>query len=384
MWRRIGVIVRKEFSQLFRSPRTRTLLFIPPIIQLIVFGYAVNMDVDHIHMGWLDRDQSPASHDLLADFLGSGRFVLVAQPQADGDVQRLLDAGDVKCVVQVLPGFSRDIARGQPTAVQILVDGTNSNTASLVSSYATQIVAAYAGSVGSQQIRPQVMARLDSNQQISLRSPGLGTRTRVWFNPDLRSRNYFVPGVIANIIMVVTVMLTAMAIVREKEIGTMEQLIVTPIRPLELMIGKMLPAALVGLMDVTMISVGAQLIFQVPFRGAAVMLLACSALFLLTSLGAGLFISTIAQTQQQAMMSSTLFAAPTFMLSGFAFPIHNMPLPVQYFTYLNPNRYFVQILRSIFLKGAGLNILWPDMAALLVYGTAIMLLSSWRFRKRLD
>ncbi|HUK15221.1 MAG TPA: ABC transporter permease [Bryobacteraceae bacterium] len=384
MWRRIGVIVRKEFSQLFRSPRTRTLLFIPPIIQLIVFGYAVNMDVDNVHMAWLDRDQSPASQNLLADFVGSGRFELVALPQTETDVQRLLDAGDVKCVVQVLPGFARDILRGRPTAVQILVDGTNSNTASLVSAYASQIVAAYAGSVGVQQAMPRVMARLESNERISLRAPSVEASTRVWFNPDLRSRNYFVPGVIANIIMVVTVMLTAMAIVREKEIGTMEQLIVTPIRPLELMIGKMLPAALVGLMDVTMISVGAQLIFHVPFRGAAVMLLACAALFLLTSLGAGLFISTIAQTQQQAMMSSTLFAAPTFMLSGFAFPIHNMPLPVQYFTYLNPNRYFVEILRSIFLKGAGLNILWPDMAALLAEGLAIMLLSSWRFRKRLD
>jgi len=384
MWGRIGVIVRKEFSQLFRSPRTRTLLFIPPIIQLIVFGYAVNMDVDNVHMAWLDRDQSPASQNLLADFVGSGRFELVALPQTETDVQRLLDAGDVKCVVQVLPGFARDILRGRPTAVQILVDGTNSNTASLVSAYASQIVAAYAGSVGVQQAMPRVMARLESNERISLRAPSVEASTRVWFNPDLRSRNYFVPGVIANIIMVVTVMLTAMAIVREKEIGTMEQLIVTPIRPLELMIGKMLPAALVGLMDVTMISVGAQLIFHVPFRGAAVMLLACAALFLLTSLGAGLFISTIAQTQQQAMMSSTLFAAPTFMLSGFAFPIHNMPLPVQYFTYLNPNRYFVEILRSIFLKGAGLNILWPDMAALLAEGLAIMLLSSWRFRKRLD
>jgi len=384
MWRRIGVIVRKEFSQLFRSPRTRTLLFIPPIIQLIVFGYAVNMDVDNVHMAWLDRDQSPASQDLLADFVGSGRFELAALPQTEADVQRLLDSGDVKCVVQVLPGFARDILRGRTTAVQILVDGTNSNTASLVSAYASQIVAAYAGSVGVQQAMPQVMARLESNERISLRAPSVEASTRVWFNPDLRSRNYFVPGVIANIIMVVTVMLTAMAIVREKEIGTMEQLIVTPIRPLELMIGKMLPAALVGLMDVTMISIGAQLIFHVPFRGAAVMLLSCAALFLLTSLGAGLFISTIAQTQQQAMMSSTLFAAPTFMLSGFAFPIHNMPLPVQYFTYLNPNRYFVEILRSIFLKGAGLNILWPDMAALLVQGLAIMLLSSWRFRKRLD
>ena len=384
MWRRIGVIVRKEFSQLFRSPRTRTLLFVPPLIQLIVFGYAVNMDVDHIHMGWLDNDQTPASRDLLANFQGSGRFVLVAQPRAESDVQKLLDHGDVKCVVLVLPGFARDITRGRTTAVQILVDGTNSNTASLVSSYAAQIVAAYAASVAPQQTIPKVMARSASNQRISLRAPSLSSRTRVWFNPDLRSRNYFVPGVIANIILVVTVMLTAMAIVREKEIGTMEQLIVTPIRPLELMIGKMLPAALVGLMDVAMISVGARVIFDVPFRGSALLLLACSALFLLTSLGVGLFVSTIAQTQQQAMMSSTLFAAPTFMLSGFAFPIHNMPVPVQYFTYLNPNRYFVEILRSIFLKGATIDILWPHMTALLVYGLAIMLLSSWRFRKRLD
>ena len=245
MWRRIGVIVRKEFSQLFRSPRTRTLLFIPPIIQLIVFGYAVNMDVDNVHMAWLDRDQSPASHDLLANFVSSGRFVLVAHPQTETDVQRLLDAGDVKCVVQVLPGFARDVLRGRTTAVQILVDGTNSNTASLVSSYASQIVGAYAGSIAHQETVPKVLARLESNQRISMRAPTLEARTRVWFNPDLRSRNYFVPGVIANIIMVVTVMLTAMAIVREKEIGTMEQLIVTPIRPLELMIGKMLPAALV-------------------------------------------------------------------------------------------------------------------------------------------
>jgi len=335
-------------------------------------------------MGWLDGDQTPASRTLLADFQGSGRFVVVALPRTEADIQKLLDGGGVKCVVRVLPGFARDIQRGRTTAVQVLVDGTNSNTASLVSAYATQIVAAYAGSVASRETLPQVMARSASNQRISLKAPSLNSSTRVWFNPDLKSRNYFVPGVIANIIMVVTVMLTAMAIVREKEIGTLEQLIVTPIRPIELMIGKLLPAALVGLMDVAMISVGAQLIFHVPFRGSAALLFACSALFLLTSLGVGLFVSTIAQTQQQAMMSSTLFAAPTFMLSGFAFPIHNMPVPVQYFTYLNPNRYFVEILRSIFLKGAGINILWPDMAALLVYGLAIMLLSSWRFRKRLD
>jgi drug efflux transport system permease protein len=386
MWERILVIIRKEFNQVIRHPRMRVLLFVPPLVQLIVFGYAVNLDVDNIHTAWMDQDHTPISRDLLADFQGSGRFLITALPQNEEDVRSLLDHGDVKAVIRVLPGFGRDVLRGRPTSVQVLVDGTNSNTASLVSGYASQIIAGYAGSVGAAQQQPQILGRVMASRgvRLNLKAPRLTARPRVWFNADLMSRNYFVPGVITNIIMVVTVMLTAMSIVREKEIGTMEQLMVTPIRPLELMIGKMLPFALVGLIDVAIITTGALVVFHVPFRGSGILLFSCAALFLLTSLGTGLFISTISRTQQQAIMSSTLFAAPTFMLSGFAFPIHNMPLPVQYYTYLNPLRYFVEIVRGIFLKGTGIEILWPQMLALLIYGTAVMLLAASRFRKRLD
>ena len=215
-------------------------------------------------------------------------------------------------------------------------------------------------------------------------APRLTDAVRVWFNPDLRSRNYFVPGVICNLIMVVTVMLTAMGIVREKEIGTMEQLMVTPIRPIELMIGKMIPAAMVGMMDLVLMTSAALLLFQIPFRGNPLVLLLSAALFLLTSLGMGLFISTIAHTQQQAIMSSSLIAIPTFMLSGFAYPIRNMPIVVQYFTYLNPLRYLIEIVRGIFLKGTGIMVLWPQLVTLLVYGIAVMGLSASSFRKKLD
>jgi ABC-2 type transport system permease protein len=206
----------------------------------------------------------------------------------------------------------------------------------------------------------------------------------VWFNPDLESRNYFVPGVVVNIIMIVTLSLTAQAIVREKEIGTMEQLMVTPIRPIEMIIGKTLPFAVIGLFDVVLVISAALLIFRTPLRGSPLLLLFCSILFLMTTLGAGLFLSTISDTQQQAVMSSFFFTAPAFMLSGFAFPIRNMPLPVQYLTYLNPLRYFIDIVRGIFLKGVGASVLWPQMLALFIYGAAILGLSAARFKKRLD
>jgi ABC-2 type transport system permease protein len=214
--------------------------------------------------------------------------------------------------------------------------------------------------------------------------PSITARSRVWFNPNLRSRDYFVPGIVVNIIALVTIMLTAMSIVREKEIGTMEQLMVTPIRPVELMLGKMLPFALVGIVDVSLVTTAALLIFHIPLRGSILLLLVCSMTFLLTTLGVGLFISTISNTQQQALMSSFFFFMPAFMLSGFAFPIRNMPESIQYVTYLNPLRYFMQIVRGIFLKGTGLEILWPQTLALLIFGTVILGLSALRFRKRLD
>jgi ABC-2 type transport system permease protein len=383
MIERIFAIIRKELSQLFRNRRSRLFLFVPPMFQLIIFGYAVNLDVDNLRIGWMDMDQSPQSHALLAAFQGSGRFLLTALPQSEKDIQEVLDRAQAQVVVRVLPGFGRSILLGRPTAAQILVDGTNSNTASLASAYTSQLVGAYSASLASPQIQSQMMARAGMGT-MSLKVGHISDSARVWFNPDLRSRNYFVPGVICNLIMVVTVMLTAMAIVREKEIGTMEQLMVTPIRPIELMIGKMVPAAMVGLMDLALMTTMALVVFSIPFRGDPLVLLASAALFLLTSLGMGLFISTIASTQQQAIMSSSLIAIPTFMLSGFAYPIRNMPIAVQYFTYLNPLRYLIEIVRGIFLKGTGVSVLWPQMLTLLVYGVVVMGLSASSFRKKLD
>lgn len=383
MWERLREIIRKEFRQAFREPRMRNMLFLPPLVQLLVFGYAVNLDVEHSTMAWMDRDQTAESRELLAAFQGSGRFEVVATPGSDREAQDLLDSSKVDAVVTVLAGFQRDIQRGRTTSVQILLNGSNSNTASIVSSYASSIVAAFAGEVMEEQNRNRLAARM-MPAPVHLGVPRLNLQSRVWFNPDLRSRNYFVPGVVVNIITVITLMLTAMAIVREKEIGTMEQLMVTPIRPIELMLGKTLPFALVGLVDTALVVIASLLLFHVPFRGSALLLFFCACLFLMTTLGAGLFISTISRTQQQAMMTTFLFFQPFFLLSGFAFPIRNMPQPIQYLTYLNPVRYFIEIVRGLFLKGSGVSVLWPQMLALAVFGVVILSLSAMRFRKRLD
>jgi ABC-2 type transport system permease protein len=367
MWERVRVILWKEFIQVFREPRMRFLLFLPPVLQMIIFGYAVTLDVDHARIAWMDMDHTPESRALLARFEGSGRFDVVAAPQSEDDVQSVLDRSQAHAVVRVLPGFARDLARGRPTEVQVLLDGTNSNTASLVASYAAAVIGAFSAD--------QV-----ANQPVI----NVAARSRVWFNPELRSRNYFVPGVAANILLMITLMLTAQAIIREKEIGTMEQLMVTPMRPIELMLGKTLPFALVGLVDMVLITVGALVIFHVPFRGNFLLLMFCAVLFLMTALGAGLFLSTISQTQQQANMMSFFFTTPAFMLSGFTFPIRNMPVVVQYLTYLNPLRYFMEIVRGIFLKGVGFPVLWPKMLALFVYGVVVLGMSAARFRKKLD
>src|SRR5688572_28888956 len=263
MWERIRAILWKEFLQTLREPRMRVMLFVPPIVQLLIFGFAVNMDVDHARIAWMDMDRTPLSRELRARFEGSGRFDVVALPANEEEVQRALDHGEAEAVVRVLPNFERDVNRGHPTQVQVLVDGSNSNTASLVSAYAGQVIAAFSVA----QIRAQIVPRVTA-------------RSRVWFNPDLYSRNYFVPGVVANIIMIVTLMLTSLAIVREKEIGTMEQLMVKPMRPIELMLGKTLPFAVVGLVDVVLVTSVALLVFHVPFRGSFLLLFVSSALFL--------------------------------------------------------------------------------------------------------
>jgi ABC-2 type transport system permease protein len=383
MWRRIRQIVRKELLQALRHPRMRIALIGPPLVQLIVFGYAVSLDVDHIRMGWMDNDQTLASHELLAAYQGSGRFEVRAVADNEAQVQQWLDRGEVQVVVRVPAGLSRDIQRRRLAAVQILVDGTNSNTAALISGYATEIATEYSVKAGAELQTRDIMARIGMGP-MNLHAPRVGARSRVWFNSDLRSRNYYVPGVIVNIVMIVTVMLTSMAIVREKEMGTMEQLMVTPIRPIELMIGKTLPFAAVGLLDLILTTSVALLVFGIPFRGSLLLLMGTALPFLLTCLGTGLLVSTISRTQQQALMSSFFFATPVFMLSGFVFPIRNMPVAVQYLTYLNPLRYFMEVVRSIFLKGTGLSVLWPQLLALTVYGISMVAFSAMRFRKTLE
>jgi len=385
MWERIHQIIRKEFLQTLRDTRRRGLLVGPPILQLIIFGYAVNLDVEHTRLAWIDRDHTPESREFRASFEGTGYFHVSATPETDEEAQALLDHGRAMAIVQILPGFARDLKRGNTASVQILVDGTNSNTAAIVSGYAGRIVSEFAARALKDQQGSRLLARGGLRAPpVNSSLPRADARTRIWFNPDLKSRVYFVPGIIVNIIGLVTIMLTAMSIVREREIGTMEQLMVTPIRPIELMLGKILPYALVGLLEVALVLAGALLIFSTPLRGSVFLLFACSAVFLLTTLGIGLFMSTISHTQQQAMMTTFFFFMPAMLLSGFAFPIRNMPFVVRVLTYVNPMRYFMEIVRGIFLKGTGLDTLWPHMLILAVIGVIILTLSALRFHKRLD
>lgn len=387
MWKRIREIMIKELRQTVREPRMRLLLFVPPMIQLIVFGYAVNLDVEDSHLAWLDRDGTPASRELRADFEGSTYFRIVRMVGDRREAQDLIDRGEASLIVSILPGFQRDLERGDTAAVQILVDGSNSNTASVAASYASRVVARFSAHYLEQRQRSFQMGVVAASGRDGPRALALPTsdaQTRVWFNEDLRSRNYYVPGILVNIITLVTLTLTTLSIVREKEIGTMEQLMVTPVRSIELMLGKTLPFGAIGLVQTALVTGVGLLLFGVPFRGSPLILLVSMMIFLMTTLGAGLFISTISGTQQQAMMGSFFFFMPAFMLSGFAFPIRNMPVAVQYLSFFNPVRYMMEICRGLFLKGVGVETLWPQMAALTVYGTIVLTLSVMRFHKRLD
>jgi ABC-2 type transport system permease protein len=385
MWERIFEIIRKEFRQTLREPRMRASLFAPPLIQMLIFGYSVNMDVEHARLVWIDRDRTPISRDLLAAFEGSHRFDVVSTPESDKDALRQLDESRADLIVQVLPGFARDIDHGRSAQVQILVNGENSNTASIVAGYAGQICAQFGSRVMTTVQRTKMVAGTTAaGHALTAPVPRLSAEPRVWFNPELKSRNYFVPGIVVNIMVLVTLSLTSLAIVREKEIGTMEQLIVTPLRPVELIMGKTLPFALIGLVDIVVIIFAALLLFHVPFNGNGWVLFLGALLFLMSSLGAGLFVSTIVRTQQQAMMSTFLCFMPFFLLSGFTFPVRNMPRVMQWFTMLNPVRYFMEIVRGVFLKGAGVDVLWPQMVALGVFGIIILTASTRRFHKKLE
>jgi ABC-2 type transport system permease protein len=310
---------------------------------------------------------------------------VVTYAQTEGEWQRSLDLGRSDAAVRIWSGFAADVASGRQARVQVLVDGSNSNTASIVVSYVNSVLGDYAAEMMGRQMQQKLYERTaQTGQAANLSSPGIDLQQRVWFNPDLVSRNYFVPGVLANIVALVTLMLTALGVVREKEIGTMEQLLVTPLRPIELMLGKTIPFAIIGVGQVALVTTAALLVFQVPFRGSFPFLLACSALFIFCSVGVGLFISTLSRTQQQAIISTFFYFMPAFMFSGFAFPIRNMPEWAQWVSAINPVRYFMEIVRGVFLKGLHVNSLWPQMVALAVIAFVIVGFSAARFRQTLD
>jgi ABC-2 type transport system permease protein len=370
---RVKRMLVKEFIHILRDPKMKGVIFLMPIIQAMVFGYAVTTDVRHVATAVFDLDNSAASRELIARFVKSGYFDVVAHVQNEAQVRELLDGGKVRAVLRLNKGFDQELRAGRTAQLQVLLDGTDSNTAGIVLEYSARIAAEL-----SQAILVMRISRLKG----VLRPPGgVDIQTRAWFNENLESRNFYVPGVIAILVMLITLMLTSMAVVREKEIGTMEQILVTPITPAEFILGKTVPFALIGFVDVIVITVIAVFWFEVPIRGNLLLLFLATGLYLMTTLGIGLFISTISQTQQQAMMSTFFFYLPAVLLSGFMFPIANMPELIQWLTYLNPLRYFLIVIRGIFLKGVGLSVLWPQLLALAIMGLLTLRAASGRFHK---
>ncbi|MFW6113187.1 MAG: ABC transporter permease, partial [Thermodesulfobacteriota bacterium] len=363
MIRRLRHLIWKEFIQVFRDKKLRLFVFLPPIIQLIAYGYAINFDVKHVPTAIYDQSHSAASRELITRFTSSEYFNVKAFISTQEEVRRLIDENEVNLVVHFPYDFARRIKSDEEAPVQVIVDATDSNAALIVARYATNVIADY-----SLEIMQERLARLGAVQGLSM---PVALEARAWFNVNLISRYSFVPGVIAMVIMLVSLMLTALAVVREKEIGTMEQILVSPIRPVEFMLGKTIPFIVISLLDMVVIILVGVLWFEVPLRGSVLVLLLGAITFLFNSVGLGLFISTVSSTQQQAMMAGVFFFTPAILLSGLIFPIPNMPLFFQYVTYLNPLRYFVVVVQGIFLRGDGLAILWPQMVGMCILGGAL-------------
>lgn len=375
MLERIRHMLIKEFIQIFRDVRMKSIIFVTPVIQLFVFGYAASTDVKDVPTAVYDLDNTQASRDVRDSFIRSRYFIEKAVINTDSEARKLLDRGDIRAILRINRGFQESLMAGKASEVQILVDGSDSNTAGIVLSYAAKI--------GRQFNREVLSERLKQTKGISGLTVPITLESRSWFNENLESRVFYLPGVIAIIVTLVTLLLTSMAVVREKEIGTMEQIIVTPIKPFEFILGKTMPFALISFVDVSVITAIGVFWFGIPIRGSLLVLFAGAAVYILTTLSAGLLISTISETQQQALMTTFFFFMPAILLSGFMFPIANMPQPVQWLTYLNPLRYFLVIIRGVFLKGVGFTILWTQMAALGVLGAGLLLLASGRFKKTL-
>ena len=368
MMRRIGFLVWKELIELKGDPRLFAIVVMAPVIQLLMLGYAATTDIRDVPVVVADADRSTASRHLIARFDASPTFTVIALVTSGNDVGPYLESGRAWMGLTIPAGYGDGLGAGQPQTVQVSADGSDANSATVALGYAGGLIAAYAQELGAR-ARP-------------LLAGGIEPRVRVWFNPRLSSRDFMIPGVVALLLLVITTNLSSMGIVREKELGTLEQLNVSPLRRWELIVGKLLPYALVGLVDVVLVVAVALLWFQVPLRGSVWLLVALTLLYLLSTLGLGLFISTISSTQQQAMMTTIFFfLTPMIYLSGFIFPIENMPAVIQPFTYLIPLRYFLVIVRAIFLKGVGIETLWPQVVGLTAWGAGILALAIARSTK---
>ena len=372
---RLSQLLRKELRQMLRDPRSRRMLFVAPIFQLLVFGYAVNTDVRHTRTFLLDADHTVESRHLAATLTAGGYFDIVAQSDRPADLSSALDRGDVLMGLHIPRGFGSDVARGRPTAVQLLVDGAAANTANVALGYATQIIGRYGVQRG---------ADIAARAGVPAAAGGVDFQMRIWYNPNLESRVYNVPAVMGNIVMLMSLLLTSLAVVRERELGTLEQLMVSPLRPVELILGKTLPAALIAMVDVVIVTLVSLLWFRIPFAGSFLLLGVASLLFVLTGLGVGLLISTISNTQQEAFMSMFMFFLPAMMLGGMMFPVENMPHWVQVLTWIDPLRHYLVIVRGVFLRGAGWSIVWPKMVVLATLGVGVLVFATKRFHKTAD
>lgn len=372
--RRIRFLIWKELIELRQDPRLFGIVVLAPIIQLFMLAYAATTDVRNVPVVVVDADRSSASRELVARFDGSPNFTVTKVLASPNDVDHVLEYGEAWMAIVVPRGYGAVLASGQPQAVQIVADGSDANSSGVSLSYASNLIAGY----GQERAAAAALAAGRADTPV----PGIQPVVRVWFNPRLESRDFMIPGIVALLLLVITTNLSSMAIVREKELGTLEQLNVTPLTRAELIVGKLLPYGLVGLIDVALVLSVAILWFHIPMRGSYVLLGVTTLIYLVTTLGLGLFVSTISSTQQQAMMTTTFFfLMPMLLLSGFVFPIENMPDLVQPFTLLLPLRYFLVILRSIFLKGVGFDVLWPQVAALAGWGVAILTLAIARSSK---
>jgi ABC-2 type transport system permease protein len=367
---RVREMVRKELRQLLRDPKTKRIVFVAPIIQLLMFGYAVNTDVRNVATFLVDHDRTHESRLFRETLTASGYFRVVDGSERPGDMDRSLDRGSALVAVQIPRGFARDMRSPDGAKVQILIDGTSSNTATVVMGYAGRIVRDFASRQG---------AMVGVNPE-----GGIDLRSRAWYNPDLASVVYNVPAIIGLLLLIMALLLTALAVVRERELGTLEQLMVSPISRGELVLGKTIPVVLICLVDLALVTVLGILWFDVPFRGSIPVLVLASFLYILAGLGFGLLISTISRTQQEAFLTMFLFLLPAIILSGFMYPIDTMPPFFQHLTLLNPVRYFIEMVRAIFLKGQGLGDLWVQFTVLAVMAAAALLAAGLRFKKSLE